>query len=233
MSNAGPFRPGVTAVFDELEDEDGLHERRAVPRCLLGWTTIASATDYHHSHPADSLQLLGLTRENASALRPPAKPAVSPVKPWKAETHATSRRRPRSAASRSARSPSRSVHRPESRSSPRLRTRPPLGLRPDPRPHRHRTAYVILQVRRRAAPVRLEQAISAVPRDGHRLGAGAIASAVPPSDRVGRATQRAKFREDAGELGQAVAGEPELVLPAGLVGVERKLKCWEDPHSKH
>ncbi|WP_443174812.1 ISAs1 family transposase [Nonomuraea sp. KM90] len=28
---------------------------------LLGWTNIASATDYYRSHPADGLQLLGLT----------------------------------------------------------------------------------------------------------------------------------------------------------------------------
>ncbi|MFG2071218.1 hypothetical protein [Nonomuraea maritima] len=28
---------------------------------LIGWTTIAAATDHYRSHPDDGLQLLGLT----------------------------------------------------------------------------------------------------------------------------------------------------------------------------
>ncbi|MFC7647316.1 hypothetical protein ACFQX6_47450 [Streptosporangium lutulentum] len=28
---------------------------------LIGWTNIAAATDHYRSHPADGLQLLGLT----------------------------------------------------------------------------------------------------------------------------------------------------------------------------
>ncbi|MEV0237475.1 hypothetical protein [Nonomuraea sp. NPDC050786] len=28
---------------------------------LIGWTDIAAATDHYRSHPADGLQLLGLT----------------------------------------------------------------------------------------------------------------------------------------------------------------------------
>src|SRR4051812_5498065 len=85
--------------------------------------------------------------------------------------------------------------------------RPLLGLRPHPRPHRHRTAHVILQIRLRSAPVRLEQAVSTVPWNRHRLSAGA--------DRVGHPRKRGKFCEDGGELGQVVAGKPEPVLPSG------------------
>jgi hypothetical protein len=46
--------------------------------------------------------------------------------------------------------------------------RPLLGLRPDARPHRTGPAHMLLQVCLGAAPVRLEEAVGAVPRDEHR-----------------------------------------------------------------
>ncbi len=92
---------------------------------------------------------------------------------------------------------------------------PPV-VRPgaDSRPHRCRSAYVIFQIGLRPAPVRFEQAVSAVPRDGYRFHAGA--------DGVGHPGERGKRRQHIGELGQVVAGEPEPVHPSGFVGVERE-----------
>ena len=127
---------------------------------------------------------------------------------------ATRRRRPSSAASRPTRSRLRSAHRPEARSSRRLRTARCSACGPTLRPHRYRAAHVFVQVRLGPAPVGLEEAVSAVPRDEHRLR--------PGPDRAGQLGQRGPAGEKAGELGQVVAGEPEPVTPAGVAGVVRE-----------
>ena len=87
--------------------------------------------------------------------------------------------------------------------------RPLLGLRPDPRPHRHSAAHVLVQVGLGPSPVGLEQAVSAVPRDEHRLRPGA--------DRAGQLGQRQAGRREAqrpraGSRGSARTDEPSASL---------------------
>src|SRR5438128_2298325 len=50
---------------------------------------------------------------------------------------------------------------------------PLLGLRPDAGPHRCSATDVLFQVRLGPAPVGLEEAVSAIPRNEHRLHPGA------------------------------------------------------------
>ena len=125
-----------------------------------------------------------------------------------------SRRRPSSAASRSTRSRLRSAHRPDDEVITEAAHRPLLGVRPDPGPHRYSATDVFVQVRLGPAPVGLEEAVSAVPRDEHRLHAG--------SDRAGQLGQRRPADEEVSDLGQVVAGQPEPATPSGVTGVVRE-----------
>src|SRR5437763_3504984 len=89
---------------------------------------------------------------------------------------------------------------------------PLLGDRPDPRPHRYSTTNMIVQVRLGPAPVGLEEAVSAVPRNEHRLDAG--------SDRAGLLGQRRPADAEVSDLRQVVASKPEPTTPSGVRGVE-------------
>src|SRR5207249_8308881 len=86
---------------------------------------------------------------------------------------------------------------------------PLLGVRPDSGPHRYSATDVLVQVRLRPAPVGLEEAVSAVPRNEHRLH--------PGSDRAGQLGSEA----DAGgsDLGQVVTSQPEPASPTPVTGV--------------
>ena len=88
--------------------------------------------------------------------------------------------------------------------------RPLLGLRSNARPHRARPAHMFLQVCLGPAPVRLEEAVGAVPRDEHRLR--------PAPDRPGQPRQPARV-VNAGDLRQVVPGEPEPPAPGDFAGV--------------
>ena len=115
---------------------------------------------------------------------------------------AISRRAPSSAASRSRRSRLRSAHRPEARSSRRLCTALCSASGPTAGPDRYSATDVLVQVCLGPAPVGLEEAVSAVPRDEHRFH--------PGSDRVGQLGQRWPGPDAVGsDLGQVVTSQPE------------------------
>src|SRR5438105_11076587 len=88
---------------------------------------------------------------------------------------------------------------------------PLLGVRPNPGPHRYSATYMIVQVCLGPAPVGLEEAVSAVPRNEHRL--------YPCSDRAGQLGKRRPADEEVGDLGQVVASKPEPTKPSGVTGV--------------
>ncbi len=127
---------------------------------------------------------------------------------------ATSRRRPSSAASRSARSRLRSAHRPDARSARSARTArcstcgPTLAHTDIPRRTRS-SRYAS-----RPAPVGLVEAVGAVPRNGHRLD--------PGPDRAGQLGQRRPPGDQVGGLGQVVTGQPEPGKPSGVGVVVRE-----------
>src|SRR5205085_7340803 len=83
---------------------------------------------------------------------------------------------------------------------------------------RYSATYMIVQVCLGPAPVGLEEAVSAVPRNEHRLDAG--------SDRVGLLGQRRAADAEVSDLRQVVASKPEPTTPSGVTGVER-----EDHHA--
>src|SRR5215831_9188246 len=89
-----------------------------------------------------------------------------------------------------------------------------LGLRPDSGPHRYSATYKIVQVCLGPAPVGLKEAVSAVPRDEHRL--------CPGSDRAGQPGQRRPLCDEASELRQVVTSKPEPATPSGVTGVVRE-----------
>src|SRR2546430_13744694 len=88
---------------------------------------------------------------------------------------------------------------------------PLLGVRPDAGPDRYSATDVLLQVRLGPAPIGLEEAVSAVPRNEHRLH--------PGSDRAGQSGSEG----DAGgsDLGDVVTSQPAPPLPAPVSGVAR------------
>ena len=126
---------------------------------------------------------------------------------------ATSSRRPSSAASKATRPRLRSPHRPETRSARRLRTArcsasgPTLAHTDTPRRTRS-SRYA------RPAPVGLEEAVSAVPWNEHRLHAG--------SDRAGLLGQQRPAYQEVSDLRQVVASKPEPAAPSGVTGVVRE-----------
>src|SRR5439155_17838698 len=65
------------------------------------------------------------------------------------------------------------------------------------------------------APVGLEEAVGAVPRDGYRLDAGS-------SDRAGLLEKRWPADEEVSDLGQVVASEPEPTKPSAVTAVVRE-----------
>src|SRR3984885_8625550 len=91
---------------------------------------------------------------------------------------------------------------------------PLLGVRPDPGPPRYSAADVLVEVSLGAAPVGLEEAVRTVPRNEHRLRAGA--------DRAGQPGQRRPPDEEVSDLGRGVAGKPEPATPSGVRGVVRE-----------
>src|SRR5262249_43035868 len=78
---------------------------------------------------------------------------------------------------------------------------PLLGVRPDSGPDRHSAADMLVQIRLGPAPVGVVEAVSAVPRNEHRLG--------PSSYCAGQFGQRRSASPEAGELGQVVTIQPE------------------------
>ena len=100
---------------------------------------------------------------------------------------------------------------------------PLLGLRPDSDPRRYPPTHMIVQVCLGPAPVGLEEAVCAVPRNGHRLDAG--------SDRAGLLGQRRQADADVNCLGQVVASEPEPTTPSGVTGVVREDHHAGKPHA--
>src|SRR5215467_3751951 len=92
--------------------------------------------------------------------------------------------------------------------------RPLLGLRPDSGPHRYSATDILVQVRLGPAPVGLEEAVSAVPRNEHRLH--------PGSDRAGQLGQRRPPCDEVSDLRQVVTSKPEPATPSGVTGVVRE-----------
>jgi hypothetical protein len=79
-------------------------------------------------------------------------------------------------------------------------------------PHRYSATEVIVQVCLGPAPVGLEEAVSAVPRNRHPLHAG--------SDRAGLLGQRRPADAEVSDLRQVVASKPEPTTPSSFTGVE-------------
>src|SRR6266700_3227633 len=77
---------------------------------------------------------------------------------------------------------------------------------------------MIVQVCLGPAPVGLEEAVSAVPRNEQRLQAG--------SDLAGLLGKRRPPYEEVSDLRQVVASKPEPATPSGVTGVE-----GEDHHA--
>ena len=98
---------------------------------------------------------------------------------------------------------------------------PLLGVRADPGPDRHAATDMLDQVCLGPAPVGVVEAVSALPRNEHRLG--------PSSDRAGQFGQRRAAVPEAGELGQVVTIQPEQIGVAGVVG-ERHHAASDAPH---
>lgn len=87
--------------------------------------------------------------------------------------------------------------------------RPLLCVRPDVGPDRYATTDALIQVRLGPPPVGLEKAVSAVPRNEHRLDL-----------RSDGASQLSSETDTGGpDLGQVVASQPKLLMPALIVGV--------------
>jgi hypothetical protein len=80
---------------------------------------------------------------------------------------------------------------------------PLLGVRPDAGPHGYSATDVLVQVRRGPAPLGLEEAVSTIPRNGHRLHPGA--------DRARQLSSEADARGS--DLGQVVTSQPEPATP--------------------
>src|SRR5579875_1163276 len=91
---------------------------------------------------------------------------------------------------------------------------PLLGVRPHPGPHRYSAPDMIVQIRLGPAPVGLEEAVRAVPRNEHRLH--------PGSGHTGHLGHRRPADEKASDLRQVVAGKPEPAKPPGVAGVVRE-----------
>src|SRR5438445_7253424 len=91
---------------------------------------------------------------------------------------------------------------------------PLLGLPPDSGPHRYSATYTVVQVCLGPAPVGLEEAVGAVPRNEHRLYTG--------SDCAGQLGKRRPADEEVGGLRQVVASKPEPTKPSGVTGVVRE-----------
>jgi hypothetical protein len=72
--------------------------------------------------------------------------------------------------------------------------RPLLGLRPDSGPHRYSATYPVVEICLRPTPVRLEEAVSTVPRNQYWLRAG--------SDRIGPLGERRPPDEKVSDLGR-------------------------------
>src|SRR6266508_1170071 len=89
---------------------------------------------------------------------------------------------------------------------------PLLGVRPDRGPHRYSATDILVQIGLGPAPVGLEESVSAVPWNEHRLH--------PGSDRAGQLGSEA----DAGgsDLGEVVTSQPEPATPAPVSGVARE-----------
>ena len=88
----------------------------------------------------------------------------------------------------------------------------PAARRPVRRcPHRHSATDVLVQVRLGPAPVGLEEAVDAVPRNEHRLH--------PGSDRAGQLGREADTGRPPREV---VTSEPEPATPAPVTGVARE-----------
>src|SRR5919198_6305933 len=93
---------------------------------------------------------------------------------------------------------------------------PLLGVRPDSGPHRYSATDILVQVCLGPAPVGLEEAVSAVPRDEHWFYSG--------SDCAGQFGSEADA--GGGDLGQVVTSQPEPATPAAVTGV-----AGEHPHA--
>src|SRR5258705_691827 len=85
------------------------------------------------------------------------------------------------------------------------------GIRPDSGPDRYSATHILVQVRLGPAPVGLEEAVSAVPRNEHRLH--------PGSDRGGLLGQRRTADAEVSDLGQVVTSQPEPATPSDFAGV--------------
>src|ERR1022692_238885 len=96
---------------------------------------------------------------------------------------------------------------------------PLLGVRPDSGPDRYSAADMIVEVCLGSAPVGLEEAVSAVPRNEHRFH--------PGSDRAGHLGQRRPADAKVSDLGQVVASQPE---PIRVTGVEREHHLEREHH---
>src|SRR5215471_15887610 len=73
---------------------------------------------------------------------------------------------------------------------------------------------MIVQVCLGSAPVGLEEAVSAVPRDEHRLH--------PGSDCAGQLSQRRPPCDEVSDLRQVVTSKPETTTPSGVTGIVRE-----------
>src|ERR1022692_2143302 len=89
---------------------------------------------------------------------------------------------------------------------------PLLGVRPDSGPDRYSAADMLVEVCLGSAPVGLEEAVRAVPRNEHRFH--------PRSDRAGLLGQRRPADAEGSDLGQVVTSQPEPATPAPVTGVE-------------
>jgi hypothetical protein len=86
-----------------------------------------------------------------------------------------------------------------------------LGVRPDPGLYRYSATDPVVQVCLGPAPVGLEEAVRALPRNEHRLD--------PGSDRAGLLGQRRSARDEFSDLGQVVTSQPEPAKPSGVTAV--------------
>src|SRR5579884_391606 len=81
-----------------------------------------------------------------------------------------------------------------------------------PGPNRYPAPHPLVQVCLGSPPVGLEEAVNAVPWNGHRVDSRSDCTRLPG--------QRGPASDQVGDLGQIVAGEPEPATPGGLTGVE-------------
>src|SRR6185503_12691299 len=85
---------------------------------------------------------------------------------------------------------------------------------PNSCPHGDAATDTFVQVCLGPAPVRLEEAVGAVPWDQHRLD--------PGSDLTGQRGDRRPADQELSDLGEVVASQPEAMEPAGITGVVRE-----------